>query len=327
MFLDRLNLNQLRVFECVYRKGRVGEAARELGLTQPGVSQHLKAFEQTLGVKLFDRIQQRLVPTAEARELFRESSRALFRIEQSLLRVRKGNDRLVGTLCVGMPIEFGNNLLVPLLSDFARKHPDLKLKLRLGFASEMNEMLLRGKMDFAFVDEYAMDPRIHVEQIREETLELCISPERLPKPLPKKQDRAFYESLEYVEYQEDAPLLRMWFGHHLKQRNLDLRVRASVMDVQGVLRFIMSGMGAGIIPGYLFDRLRTEGVALHRFRGCGQPLHNHISVAYLRERTHSHAARALLEHLLEKLRSQPEPQRPQRQNLMQARFPSTLTLT
>lgn len=309
MFLDRFNLNQLRIFECVYRKGRVSEAARELGLTQPGVSQHIKAFEDALGVTLFDRIQQRLVPTTEARDLYRDCSRSLFRIEQSLVRLRKDNQQLMGTLCIGMPIEFGNNVVIPLLSRFSRQHPELKFKLRLGFASEMNEMLLRGKMDFAFVDEYGMDPRIAVDRVREETLELCISPDRLPSPLSKKQDRAFFEALDYVEYQQDAPLLRMWFSHHLKQK-LDLQIRASVMDVQAITRFILHGLGAGIIPGYLYERLKSEGHRVHRFVGRGEPVRNHISVAYLRERTHSHAAGVLLQYLRDSLKPE-KPEKPE----------------
>jgi len=64
LLIDQLNLNHLRVFECVYRTGSMTAAAKELHLTQSGVSQHIKSLEDVLNFKLFDRIQQRLVPTS-----------------------------------------------------------------------------------------------------------------------------------------------------------------------------------------------------------------------------------------------------------------------
>jgi len=56
MLIDQINLNQLRVFESVYRTKSMTHAARELHLTQSGVSQHIKALEDVLTLKLFDRI-------------------------------------------------------------------------------------------------------------------------------------------------------------------------------------------------------------------------------------------------------------------------------
>ena len=56
MLIDQLNLNQLRIFESVYRTQSMTQAAVELGLTQSGVSQHIRALEDVLGLSLFDRI-------------------------------------------------------------------------------------------------------------------------------------------------------------------------------------------------------------------------------------------------------------------------------
>ncbi len=297
MIIDKINLNHLRIFECVYRLKSMTDAAQELHLTQSGVSQHMKSFEDALGVKLFDRINQRLVPTSMASALFTRCAEGLNGIERALSEIKGQEGQLSGQISIGMPIEFGNTLIMPLLSQFSKKHPLVRFKLRLGFASEMNAGLLDGSIDFAFIDEYGMDKRIASEKVYDEVLDLCIDPQSLKKLGKVAHQRKFYESLDYVEYQEGEPLLRMWFHHHLKTRNLDLNVKATVMDVQGVARLIVSGMGAGVLPGHLVGKLQKEGQKLYRFKGTGQPLKNSISVAFLRERTQAPATATALQWL------------------------------
>ena len=86
MLIDQINLNQLRVFESVYRSKSMTHAARELHLTQSGVSQHIKALEDVLELKLFDRIKQKLVPTPSAKELYASTAKSFEDIVSELDR-------------------------------------------------------------------------------------------------------------------------------------------------------------------------------------------------------------------------------------------------
>src|SRR6185437_1423130 len=116
MIIDHINLNHLRIFECVYRTKSMTEAAKELHLTQSGVSQHVRTLEEVLELKLFDRVKQRLIPTAPAETLFKRCSEALYGIEETISELRGGQQSLSGSVTIGMPIEFGNNVVLPLLS-------------------------------------------------------------------------------------------------------------------------------------------------------------------------------------------------------------------
>ncbi len=55
-----------RTFEAVLRTGSLSGAARVLGLTQPSISRHIDALEQSIGYDLFVRSQRGLTPTARA---------------------------------------------------------------------------------------------------------------------------------------------------------------------------------------------------------------------------------------------------------------------
>ncbi|MCM2278177.1 MAG: LysR family transcriptional regulator [Oligoflexia bacterium] len=301
MLIDHVNLNHLRVFECVYRNRSMTLAAQELHLTQSGVSQHMKTLEDVLGVKLFDRIQRKLVPTGDGTQLFRRCSSGLEELERALAHIKGVDRQFSGTVAIGMPIEFGNNLVIPLLAGLSRQYPLIRFKVRLGFASAMNELLLRGELDFAFVDEFRMDRRIRTEKVYDELLELCASQRYLSEKPAPKNTRKFFETLDFVEYQEGEPILRMWFAHHLSARNISLNVRATVMDVQGIARLILTNAGAGVLPMHLVSKLLKEGEPLHIFKGCGKPLKNAISVAYLEGRSHAPAALKVLETLRSQL--------------------------
>lgn len=278
------------------------KAAHELHLTQSGVSQHMQTLEEAIGIKLFDRVAQRIVPTAEATALFERCTKGLQEIELAIAEIKGESQELRGQIRIGMPIEFGNNVIMPLVAKFAQAHPRVGFSFELGFASAMNELLLKGELDFAFIDEFPMDRSIQVEPIYDETLELCISSEALKKKSSPKNDRNFYESLEYVEYQKDEPLLRRWFAHHVGSKNLALDIRATVMDVQGIARLIVNGVGAGVLPSHLVTTLQKNGLKLTKLKGSGKPLQNRISLVHLRDRSHSPQALAALNELREVLK-------------------------
>jgi DNA-binding transcriptional LysR family regulator len=321
MIIDQLNLNHLRIFEAVIRARSVTAAAQELHLTQSGVSQHLKAFEEMLGIKLFDRIKGRMVPTAEAQSLFERCQRSLHDIEQALVDVKSGGREVSGSVTIGMPIEFGHNVILPLLADFGRKHPLVRLNVRFGFAGVMSEALVAGEMDFAFVDDLAIDRRIETLPIYNEVLELCISStlaEEIHTQLSvakgskstsktqfvlESRDRKVFEAIPFVDYQKDEAILRNWFQHHLGTQQLRINLRATVVDVQGVARLVMGGLGAGVLSDHLIQKLQKEGQKIEVFRGRGQGLKNTISSAWLRERSFTPAAFQLREWLNSQLRS------------------------
>jgi DNA-binding transcriptional LysR family regulator len=302
MIIDQINLNHLRVFECVYRTKSMTAAANELHLTQSGVSQHIKALEESLDIKLFDRINLKLVPTLAAKTLHEHTDASLSQIENALWEIKGREVEFSGTVTIGMPPEFGYNIVMPLMSKFAQNHPLLKFDLRIGLTGNISSLLLNGELDFAFIDAYSLEKGIKTEKVYDEVLELCIHPELMPSK-SSKMDKKFFESLPYVAYQEGEPVLRMWFAHHLKHRNLRLDVRSIISNTNGVGRCVANGFGAGVIPRHLISRIKKAGGKLHVFPGSGRTLTNTISIAYLHGRTQSQASQALMEELKETLTS------------------------
>lgn len=280
--IDQISLNQLRIFESVYRTKSMTKAADELNLTQSGISQHMKSLEDCLQVQLFDRIKQKLVPTSAGRELFNVCHEKLIDLENGLQRVSFQKEEISGEVVIGVPAEFGINVVVPIVARFLREHPGVLVRVLIDLADAMNEMLLRGDIDFAFVDDFKMDGRIHIRRVYDEHLDLCYSKHAFPD-LHVGQDatRKFFESLPYIGYKEDFPVLQNWFAHHYNMRRLNLNLRASVSDVPGVARFIAAGVGLGVLPRHNIRKLQLGGEPLAAIPTKTAPLVNTISIATL----------------------------------------------
>lgn len=303
MLIDQINLNQLRVFESVYRTQSMTQAARELHLTQSGVSQHIKALEDVLELKLFDRIKQKLVPTQTAKDLYKHTSKSFEEIETILHRLKKTDKVLTGTVSIGLPIEFGSNIVLPLVHEFQKLHPKVSFKILQGFAFEMSHLLLKGEIDFAFVDSFALDKGVKIEDVYNEVLELCVS--KL-YPLPQgvaENSNEFYEKLAYVDYQEEQSVLNMWIKQHTQLKHIDLEVRVFVMNAQAIGKLVQLGVGAGVIPRHLIQKINRDQEQIKVIQGKSEPLVNTIRVAYLEEKTLSQASQVALSFLKDHIKT------------------------
>jgi DNA-binding transcriptional LysR family regulator len=309
MFIDQLNLNQVRIFECVFRTKSMTAAARELHLTQSGVSQHVRAFEDMLGVKLFDRINQRVVPTASATVLYEQCRKSLYGLEEAFSELQAEKNQLAGRVHLGMPTEFGYNVVIPIVARFKEKYPAVRFHFRLGYGAEMNALLLSGEIDFAFVDEFAMDKKMKIEAVYDEVLELCALPDLVKKSgASGGQDRDYFETIPYVDFSKDEQILRRWFKHHFGEDTWRLPVRSTIEDSRGVAQLVLAGVGAGILPGHLVRKLEKDGTKLQVFKGRGSPLKNTISIAQLRDRSHTRSVQAALDFLTKEI-GNPNPRR------------------
>ena len=68
-----IQFRQIQAFYAIMTTGTVTKAAKQLGISQPGVSNLIASFEHQIGFKLFSRMSGRLLPTPEAQRLFNAS--------------------------------------------------------------------------------------------------------------------------------------------------------------------------------------------------------------------------------------------------------------
>ncbi|WP_170763793.1 LysR substrate-binding domain-containing protein [Ruegeria lacuscaerulensis] len=117
-------LNALRAFEASARHLNFRLAAEELGVTQGAVAQQVRGLEARLSEKLFDRVPRGLVLT-EAGRRFHAPLRRAFRLIEGAVEDLSGDRQIT----ISVTPSFASKWLVPRLSDFTAKHPDITVQV------------------------------------------------------------------------------------------------------------------------------------------------------------------------------------------------------
>lgn len=119
------SLDLLKSFVAVGRRLSITAAAGELHLTQSAVSRQVQALEEALGCRLLVRGHRSLAFTVEGERLFRETEKALRRIQDAVETLRPAQRPVTVSASVGVSTLW----LLPRLGDFQRRHPDIDVRV------------------------------------------------------------------------------------------------------------------------------------------------------------------------------------------------------
>jgi LysR family transcriptional regulator, glycine cleavage system transcriptional activator len=129
MYLRLPSLKALRAFEAVVRHRSATQAGDELHVSSGAVSHQIRALEQELGLRLFDRSSGELTPTVAALELAEQVREGFDLIFGAVRRLRLGGDP--SFLTIGCDVTFGMLWLGPRIARFQEKHPGIEVRLDL----------------------------------------------------------------------------------------------------------------------------------------------------------------------------------------------------
>ena len=142
----RLRLRDLHVLATAVRLGSMARAARELGVSQPAVSEVVADLEHALGVKLLDRTPQGVEPTRYGAALLRRSIVAFDELRQGIRDIEFLADPTVGELRIGCPESIAAGYLQPIIEQFAEAHAGVTLDVdtvnTLSFPPKLRERTL-----------------------------------------------------------------------------------------------------------------------------------------------------------------------------------------
>lgn len=144
--MKSLPLNALRVFEAVVRLGSFRAASEELCVSQSAISHQVKHLEEWFACPLFDRKGSRPKPLPHAEKLAHTLGLNLLDMHQACQRVRKLVDS--STLVIAAIPSVATCWLIPRLSSFRERHPDIDLRIIYAFHGQRIDF---GEIDLAFI--------------------------------------------------------------------------------------------------------------------------------------------------------------------------------
>jgi DNA-binding transcriptional LysR family regulator len=171
-----MDIRKLEAFCKVYELQSFSRAGEAMFLSQPTISSHVANLEDELGVKLFDRLGRKIMPT-QAGDVLYESMVTIFRnLDRAKAAIEVLRDRVVGELQVGCSTIPSHSILPELLKSFSAKYPEVSFVVHTGDSSEVIKRVSSGDWPVGIVGKRPEEDELTAKLLaRDETI-LVASP-------------------------------------------------------------------------------------------------------------------------------------------------------
>lgn len=192
--------HRVATFLAVYRRRSFTQAGRELNLTQPAVSQHIRQVETHYGCRLFCKSGRSVTPTPAADLLFQalntaqnDETRLMVEIEE-LERTDAASTTSGRKLVFGCTRTVGDAVVPPLIAQHAAAHPDDRITMRIDNTACLVQLLDEGTIDFALVEGSFDRKRFDAELLSHEEY-IAVAAPAVAATLPPSEQRTLTDLL------------------------------------------------------------------------------------------------------------------------------------
>jgi DNA-binding transcriptional LysR family regulator len=175
-----MDIHQLRVFASVFKNKSFSKASKELHLTQPTISSHIRGLEEEFNCALFDRLGRTIIPTKEAEILYGHALEIIEKadtLKETIGRVKK---EITGKLVIGASTIPGVYLMPPMMTVFQKKYPSISFQILISDSIEIVNSVLKQELLLGIVGAKLGDEQISYKPFVEDEL-IVISSTSLTK--------------------------------------------------------------------------------------------------------------------------------------------------
>ncbi len=247
-----LNLEWLRTFKSVYETQSFTVAARNLFISQPGVSLHISSLEAYVGYALFDRVGKKLVPTEKAQILYNFTVEPLLKLETAEQAFHKTTKTERPTISIGMCFETFQFTLEKYIPTF-----DFNVIIRFGLYEQMFSDLDKGLLDLIITpgktnlrtlefDPFSQEKIVLINGKNTETqvLKKLLSQNKIEEAEAWLKQQIWYSTAADMEH-----LHRFWQANF--NRHPDFKPNYIVPNICSIIRCLSIGEGFAIVPDFL----------------------------------------------------------------------------
>jgi DNA-binding transcriptional LysR family regulator len=269
---SEMTLHQLRIFWAVAHAETLTKAAKQLGLTQPSLSQQLSKLETTVGARLFDRTPGQMTLTDAGSFLLRKAEHILSNVSEAADGLRQFSDGRRATLRIAGLHSALRVLLPAALREVMREFPDLELDLHEAAPAETLELLYGRRVNIGLVAEASVasasvgfrqipvftDPYVFAVPKRIE-LDGVSDPDH---ELDPAATAIVNSCIEFAFGTQHTRRVEQWYAEVLPRH----RIVAQCRSYETALAMVQAGLGVCLVPALtaLDGAAVVDGVNLYR---------------------------------------------------------------
>jgi DNA-binding transcriptional LysR family regulator len=244
-----MELRQIRSFLSVADTLHFGRTAELIHLSQPALSLQIRALEEEVGVRLFERNRRKTTLTAAGLAFREDAAAALSQLEQAIRRAKLAANGKRGLLRIGFISTAGREIVPAIVRQFRELNSEVELSLRNIVTAEQVRMLETGALDIGFLRvPIGGHPTLDLVTVHREPFVIVVpSSHKLAKR--KRVRLRELAGQDFVGYERTyAPGFHDLIFGMLRDAGIALNVSQTAAEIPTLISLVDSGMGITILP-------------------------------------------------------------------------------
>lgn len=285
-----MDINQLEVLVTVARERSFSRAAEVLNRTQPAISQAIRRLELEVGEKLFDRSSKDGTLTFAGEVLLdyaRQMLNLRYAAQSALVEMRNLHHGKV-TISANEHTVF---FLLPVIAEFRRLHPLIKIEVQRGVASRIPKQITAREVELGIISFTPTDESVRSIPVMTDELTLVVAPTHR---LAGQREVSIKDLGDETFVAHNAPSpYRQKVIESFEKYNTRLQISVELPSLEAIKKLVENGVGIALVPRLTAQSEIASG-QLHALSVREMKLERKLNIIYRRNSELSHAAKAFL---------------------------------
>jgi DNA-binding transcriptional LysR family regulator len=265
-----IDITKLKTFVAVADLGSFSKASEMLYITQPAVTQQIKALEKIVGAKLFQRQGGKIVLTDEGRRIY-EIARSLLNDYENLMEeMAKIKKDFKDTLFVGVSTTLSEYKIPELIAEFHSQMPGISIRMFVENSQQIEDSLISGVLNVGVIERAPSEKFQSIKWLVDEIVYFTYPEHPFAREGQIEPERLYEADIIFREVSSGT---RKIVKEELERLGVifeKLNIKVEVNCVRTILNMVRSGYGTSFLSKGLLERDLQEGSIVQvKIKGFG----------------------------------------------------------
>ena len=245
--MNNFTVQHLQIIEKVVAEGSITKAAARIFLTQPALSHQIRDLESKLGLKLFDRVGKKLIPTAACQTIVAAARNVLPQIEELNRQMeihKRGKNQLIrlSTECYTC-----YHWLPKIVHKFKKTNPSVEVQIIVEATAQPLDYLERGELDLAIVGSQPANKNLRVTPLFDDVMVAVVAQNHRFAKSEKPLEPADFADENFIYYNvpdQNNLILDGYFAKVRPRRVQKMQLTESIVEM------VAAEMGVSIMANW-----------------------------------------------------------------------------
>ena len=244
-----LDSRQLRAFCVLARTGSFTQTARELHLTQSGISHSMKALEGDVGCRLLDRLGKKVLLTQAGEQLLQHAQKILQEMESAREMLGRLGKWGRGRLRLGASTTACQHHIPTVLREFKKRFTEHTHTHEPGDTPQLVAALLRHRIDLALTLEVEKEAQLEFHPLFTDELQFIVSAQH-PWAQAGRVERAEIPRQNYIHYNKSSVTFRL-IEDYFRREQMVLNSVIEIGSMEATKELVKLGLGVSILAPWI----------------------------------------------------------------------------